>query len=364
MPAARRSISESVDGTSIPGTVSLRGARRPGQRVDPIECPAHAPVRVRHVGFEPAPEQGAATREPLQTAGHDDARPLQHVEVEVLSPVHPGQRHARSTPRGNGIGNGVDRHVEVAELVDPAPDVPAAVAPRQARVPAGRDRDRAARTSELERELLSGRSCADDEHAAVRQAVGCDVAARVQRESSGRNGAGGVRKQGQVAVTGRDDDVPRAPCSTAGRDAKALGRPLDAHDGDSFRHGGGEGRRVVLQSRHEAVARRVRVRVSGDRLAGERARPRRGQERERLPSLRPPPLPDATALEDDVAPAGVRELAAQREAGLAAADDHRLRHVVAAHRSVTSFPRPTSARRSYARLAPSGCMNAPARTSR
>jgi hypothetical protein len=183
-----------------------------------------------------------------------------------------------STPRSRSsparVGHVVDRDVEVAELLEPLPDVAAAIASRQARVPAHGDRHLAARPGELERELLARRAGADDEDAAGRQRPGAPVAGGMQREHPrGHRGRRGGQER-RVAVPRGDDDVAGHPRAAVRVHLVAAGRGSHPGDRDALDDGGGERPRVLLQSRHELPATRERAGLAEQPLAREQVGPR------------------------------------------------------------------------------------------
>ncbi len=96
--------------------------------VDPVEQAEQAPLGVVDRRVEVVSEDGASGVEGLEPAGDGDAELVQDGEVETFAAV-PAEAEARRALGGGGVGL-VDRPLEVAELVQPVPDVAAAVAAR------------------------------------------------------------------------------------------------------------------------------------------------------------------------------------------------------------------------------------------
>jgi hypothetical protein len=71
----------------------------------------------------PVAEQGVPSRESGQSPADVHTCPLQDAEVEVLPTLGAGEDDARRPPRPLRIRDVVDGHVEVAEHVEPLPDV-------------------------------------------------------------------------------------------------------------------------------------------------------------------------------------------------------------------------------------------------
>jgi hypothetical protein len=294
-------------------------------RVDPVEDAVHPPVGVARGRGQILRQQRAAPVEPLQPPDDLDAEPAQHGEIELLAAVRPGERHARSRLGGDRVGHLVDRAVEVAELLQPVPDVLAAVAARHTRVTADCEHDAAVRAAQLGGDLLAARPRADDEDAAGPERLRVPVTARVQLEQvvRCRRGRGGDPRLGGVA--GREDDVPRLPGSRVGVDPEAAGRPLDRPHADVLVHARPGERGIAAEVVDELGAAEEARGVAMRRPAVEPVEPVRRQQRQRVPPLGPPALADPAALEDDVPVAGAREVPAERQPGLAGADDQRVR---------------------------------------
>ena len=197
------------------------GVRLVDVHVDPVEHAVHAPLRVADGCVQIVGEDRLHRREPFQSAGDGDAELLEHGEIELLAAVRAGERQARGALGGRGRGHLVDRAVEVADLLQPVPDVAAAVAAHDASVPTNREHNPASRPLELGGDLLSAGSGADDEDAAVgnRARVPVAVGVNLQHVSRRRRSGGGDGRVGRVA--GGDDDVVRLPRARVGVDAEA-----------------------------------------------------------------------------------------------------------------------------------------------
>src|SRR5262249_2143393 len=121
---------------------------------------------------------------------------------------------------------------------------------------------------------------------------------------------------------------------------------LDREHGAAFLDRGRERARVALEELDHLGHAHVAVGiVSPVAVAGEPGLPVGAEEAERVPSLAPPTLGDAAALEDHVIDADVLETAAHGEPRLSAADHDRLH---APHGSQPAFT-PTSTGTPWAR---------------
>ena len=103
-------------------------------------------------------------------------------------------------PRSSG------RSVENSELLEPPNEVVAAIAARQARGLADREKYAAAGAVQLLGDLRAGRAGADHKHGAVRKLLRVEVAAGVDLEQV-RRVAQQVRQQRALIGTGGDDDI-------------------------------------------------------------------------------------------------------------------------------------------------------------
>ena len=102
----------------------------------------------------------------------------------------------------------------------------------------------------------------------------------------------------------------------------AVGAAPERGDLDALAHGRREPGRVALEVRDDLVARHEAVGiVAVVGVPGELDGPVRRHQAEAVPPP-PPRLPDAAPLQHDVRDAGLRQLVADRQPGLTAADDH------------------------------------------
>jgi hypothetical protein len=119
---------------------------------------------------------------------------------------------------------------------------------------------------------------------------------------------------------GRDDEEVGSDVALGRPQHEAVAAAFDAFDVDSLAHGRAGG--VALEVADDLVPRHEPVRIgpvvgAARQLHG----PVRRHETEAVPAITPG-LADAAPLEDDVLDAAACELAADRQSGLAAADDH------------------------------------------
>ena len=107
-----------------------------------------------------------------------------------------------------------------------------------------------------------------------------------------------------------------------GDHVEAVVAAVEVHDGAVLDHGSRARLGVALEEVGDLGGGHEAVDVSsGVGPAGQAAHPVRGQQAQGVPAFAAPPLGDPAALEHDVVDAAVGEAAADRQAGLAGADD-------------------------------------------
>src|SRR5262249_13618393 len=139
-----------------------------------------AAVGLADLGRKVVGEARLGTVEPAQAPGDDDAEIAQLGEVELLAAVRTRERQARGLARRVRRRDLVDPVVEIPDLVQPEPDVPVAITAWHAGMAPDGEDDPSTCPDELERQLLTARTGADDEDAARWQVFCSPIAARME----------------------------------------------------------------------------------------------------------------------------------------------------------------------------------------
>ncbi len=153
------------------------------------------------------------------------AERLQHAEVEVVPQRPPGELQRGLPARFRQVPHLLRGLVEHAHPVQPGHDVPAALGPGQAGVPADRKRDGPPGPVDLLGQLHARGRGADHQHAAFRQQPGVAVGRGRHLPDRGRQRARHGRHMRLVALAGGDHHHPRAPGAPAGLHRIAAGDP-------------------------------------------------------------------------------------------------------------------------------------------
>ena len=152
----------------------------------PLLMPASRPTSFTPMAVEGVEVQGHTARRPGQLQGRHPARPVDVVHFVVSLVEHAGRIH-------------------------PPLNVLAPIDTWRADVLAHRKRDRPTGAVDLVGDLGSGRGCADNKHACLRELSGIAVLHRGQRRDRRRQGRSDGRHVGDVAGAGREHDGPTAP---------------------------------------------------------------------------------------------------------------------------------------------------------
>jgi hypothetical protein len=181
------------------------------------------------------------------------------------------------------------------------------------------------RRRELLGDLKAGVAAADHQDRAVGHAARAAVVRAVRLEQRRVQLVGERRHARGVERPGGDDDL-------VGRDAAAvreledeavvLGRQRPHPAAEP--HGQVERPRVLLEVAHHLVAAGIAVGVTGERQAGKRVIAARREQDQRVPTLAPGGANRLGRLEDHEPAAGAGEEVADRQPGLAGADDRNL----------------------------------------
>ena len=207
----------------------------------------------------------------------------------------------------------------------PPDEIPSSISTRQATVATDRKIDAAAGANELFGDLGAGGTGADDQHRPGGKLVGVAIATGVNLKEARILGQQG-RDYRALIGTGGDNHIARLDRTVRGlgqEAARALAAQQCRHrDAAADRRGDelGIGGEEIddLRARGEGI--RVSVRKGEVRQLH---RPVGELEPQAVPALRPPTFGDPTPLEHEMPAAAPAQHMAQRQPGLAAADDQR-----------------------------------------
>ncbi len=264
------------------------------------------------------------SRTPASLSDHLHADAHERVEV-VGGPLGgAGELHRRHPARSHEVVHLVVALVEHAGRVHPPVDVATPVHAGSSHVLTDRQGDRPARALELVGDLHAAGRRSHHQHAPLGQLVGVPVARRRERVHRRRHGVGERRHARDVERPRRQHHGEAVPHALVGRDAvPAVGAAHRRHRRAGL-HRGGDLVRVAGDEVDDLGHRHVAVGVVASiAVAGEPAQPARGEQPQRVPTLRAPRAGHLVPLEDHVVDRAVREAAAHREPGVAGSDDDR-----------------------------------------
>src|SRR5215472_7933507 len=189
------------------------------------------------------------------------------------------------------------------------------------------------------RDFRTGRAAADNQDGARQQLLRVAIVSRVDLHDPARVRPVAGRDRRLLEGTSGENDVARLPGAAVGLQREAIavfGFLAEGRRGDAQAYGSTDMNRVFLEKLHDMVAMRKAVRIVRPvGVTGQRQRPVRELERERIPSLASPPLGYAGSLDDHVFASEPAEGMTHRQAGLAATHDDRVDFV--AHLSARRF---------------------------
>ncbi len=325
-PPRRSSCSGEAAGTRVgskrsgaPTSASRPVARAHSSKV--VEQALHLQVGEREHVAQAAREQRPAVADRGEPADQRDAHRGERVEIERGPLGRADELRRRQTTGPRQVVDLVVALVPEPGGVHPPQHVAAAIRARQAHVLADRQRHGTPGLLDLGGELDAGRRSADDEDAALGQAIRVAVVERRDLRDRRRDAGGERRHARHVAGAAGEHDAPAADLAAAGADVVAVGRRPDGGDGGLGAH-----RRVRdageaidegghLARRHVAVGLRAVVGV-----ARQAALPVGREQAQRVPALAAPGVRHLPALEHEVVDRPVGEEPARGEAGMAGPD--------------------------------------------
>jgi hypothetical protein len=293
-----------------------------GPVVERVEQPFQLEVCERDDVAQTAREERVAVAHRRPAANQLDADLVQRVEIERCSFRGSDELGSRQTPRAGEVLDLVVALVPHTGGMHPPENVTAAVHPGQAYVFSDRQRDRSPGSSDLGRELHTGRGCPDHEHTAVAQPIGGAVLQRGELLNALGHLGCEARERRQVAGSAGDHDRARSDLTLVAEDAVAVFSASQRGHGGAGANGSVDVRGKSLDQLDDLG--RAHVPVGFGAVVGklrQPAGPVGRQQRQRVPALPPPRVGQLTALEHDMVKRRLSQEVAGGEPCVPAADD-------------------------------------------
>ena len=155
---------------------------------------------------------------------------LQRCEIDVRAVRPAGKLQRRLTHGRVRVGQIAGPLGEHAHPIHPPEDIAPTPVARHPRMSADGQRHIASAAAQLVGDLDAGSGGADDEHAALGKRSGRTVLRGMQVEHTRVDCAGNARDEGQIALTGGDDDRAGTPAAAARASRGRRRARADRHD--------------------------------------------------------------------------------------------------------------------------------------